>query len=77
MWEQYRGTYFIIGQELLTAAIAVFTAVVIIWLWIAHVYATIWVRGAVQAMASNQVAGGGYHCKWLWGACLRWAEPSG
>ena len=43
-------------------------AVIIICVWIVHVYAAIWVRGTISAMTRGQVTGGWawrHHRKWL------------
>jgi len=43
-------------------------AVVIICVWIVHVYAAIWVRGTIRAMVKGSVTGGWawrHHRKWL------------
>ena len=43
-------------------------AVVIICVWIIHVYAAIWVRGTIRAMTRGSVTGGWawrHHRKWL------------
>lgn len=68
IWEQYFSAYTTLGQQrfaLITHSIA---AVVIIGVWIIHVYAAIWVRGTIGAMTRGRVTGGWawrHHRKWL------------
>ena len=68
IWDQYFFAYTTIEQKrwaVLTHSIA---AVVIINVWIIHVYSAIWVRGTIRAMTRGSVTGGWawrHHRKWL------------
>ncbi|MEZ2128770.1 MULTISPECIES: formate dehydrogenase subunit gamma [unclassified Sinorhizobium] len=68
IWDQYFFAYTTIEQKrwaVLTHSIA---AVVIINVWIIHVYSAIWVRGTIRAMIRGSVTGGWawrHHRKWL------------
>jgi formate dehydrogenase subunit gamma len=68
IWDQY----FYGATAIETKRYAVIThavlAVVIISIWIMHVYASIWVQGTMSAMISGRVSGGWawrHHRKWL------------
>jgi formate dehydrogenase subunit gamma len=68
MWDEYFGAYLSIDQKRLAALAHSAVAVVIICVWIVHVYAAIWVRGTISAMTRGQVTGGWawrHHRKWL------------
>jgi formate dehydrogenase subunit gamma len=68
IWDQYFFAYTTIEQKrwaVLTHSIA---AVVIINVWIIHVYSAFWVRGTIRAMTRGSVTGGWawrHHRKWL------------
>jgi formate dehydrogenase subunit gamma len=68
IWNQYFSGYTTIDQKRLATVIHSLAAVVIICVWIVHVYAAIWVRGTIGAMTRGQVTGGWawrHHRKWL------------
>src|SRR6201990_3087216 len=62
IWERYFSSIFSITQQRVAVLIHAFAAVVIICVWIVHVYAAIWVRGTIGAMTRGRVTGG-----WAWG----------
>jgi formate dehydrogenase subunit gamma len=68
IWDQYFSQYTTIDQKRVAVLLHAFTAVVIICVWIVHVYAAIWVRGTIGAMTRGRVTGGWawrHHRKWL------------
>jgi formate dehydrogenase subunit gamma len=68
IWDQYFSQYTTIDQERVAVLIHAAAAVVIICIWIVHVYAAIWVRGTIGAMTRGRVTGGWawrHHRKWL------------
>lgn len=68
IWEQYFSGYTTLGQQRFALIAHSIGAVVIIGVWIIHVYAAIWVRGTIGAMTRGQVTGGWawrHHRKWL------------
>ena len=68
IWDQYFAAYTTIEQNRIAVLIHSLCAVVIICVWIVHVYAAIWVRGTIGAMTRGQVTGGWawrHHRKWL------------
>jgi formate dehydrogenase subunit gamma len=68
IWDQYFYQYTTIDQKRLAVLIHAAAAVVIICVWIVHVYAAIWVRGTFGAMTRGRVTGGWawrHHRKWL------------
>jgi formate dehydrogenase subunit gamma len=68
IWDQYFSQYTTIDQKRVAVLIHAAAAVVIICVWIVHVYAAIWVRGTIGAMTRGQVTGGWawrHHRKWL------------
>jgi formate dehydrogenase subunit gamma len=68
IWDQYFSQYTTIDQKRIAVLLHAFTAVVIICVWIVHVYAAIWVRGTIGAMTRGRVTGGWawrHHRKWL------------
>ena len=68
MWDQYFYGYTNIEQKRIAVLVHSAAAVVIICVWIVHVYAAIWVRGTISAMTRGQVTGGWawrHHRKWL------------
>ena len=68
IWDQYFSAYTTIDQKRLAVLIHALAAVVIICVWIVHVYAAIWVRGTISAMTRGRVTGGWawrHHRKWL------------
>jgi formate dehydrogenase subunit gamma len=68
IWDQYFSEYTTINQKRFAVLIHALAAVVIICIWIVHVYAAIWVRGTIGAMTRGRVTGGWawrHHRKWL------------
>lgn len=68
IWEQYFSIYTTIPQQRLALITHAIAAVVIIGVWIIHVYAAIWVKGTIGAMTRGRVTGGWawrHHRKWL------------
>ena len=68
IWDQYFAAYTTIDQKRLAVLVHSLAAVVIICIWIVHVYAAIWVRGTINAMTRGSVTGGWawrHHRKWL------------
>jgi formate dehydrogenase subunit gamma len=68
LWDTYFFDYTTIGQKRVAVLIHSITAIVIICVWIVHVYAAIWVRGTIHAMVKGRVTGGWawrHHRKWL------------
>ncbi len=68
IWDQYFYDYTAIPQKRVAQLVHSLAAVVIICVWIVHVYAAIWVRGTIGAMTRGQVTGGWawrHHRKWL------------
>jgi formate dehydrogenase subunit gamma len=67
-WERYFAAFFSVTQERIAVLIHAAAAVIIIGVWIVHVYAAIWVRGTISAMTRGHVTGGWawrHHRKWL------------
>jgi formate dehydrogenase subunit gamma len=68
IWDQYFSEYTTINQKRVAVLIHALAAVVIICVWIVHVYAAIWIRGTIGAMTRGRVTGGWawrHHRKWL------------
>ncbi len=68
IWDQYFATYTAIETKRFAVLAHAMLAVVIISIWIMHVYASIWVQGTMSAMISGRVSGGWawrHHRKWL------------
>jgi len=68
MWDDYFFDFTTIEQKRIAILIHSMAAVVIICVWIIHVYAAIWVRGTIAAMTRGRVTGGWawrHHRKWL------------
>lgn len=68
IWDQYFATYTAVEVKRFAVLIHAMAAVVIICIWILHVYAAIWVRGTMRAMTKGSVTGGWawrHHRKWL------------
>jgi formate dehydrogenase subunit gamma len=68
IWDQYFSEYTTINQKRIAVLIHALAAVVIICVWIVHVYAAIWIRGTIGAMTRGRVTGGWawrHHRKWL------------
>ena len=68
IWDQYFAQYTSVEQKRAAVLIHSLAAIVIICVWIVHVYAAIWVRGTFRAMLRGSVTGGWawrHHRKWL------------
>jgi formate dehydrogenase subunit gamma len=68
LWDQYFAQYTSVEQKRAAMLIHALAAIVIICVWIVHVYAAIWVRGTIRAMIKGSVTGGWawrHHRKWL------------
>ena len=68
IWDQYFAQYTNVEQKRAAVLIHSLAAIVIICVWIVHVYAAIWVRGTIRAMTKGSVTGGWawrHHRKWL------------
>ena len=68
LWDQYFADFTTVDQKRAAVLIHALAAVVIICVWIVHVYAAIWVRGTIRAMVKGSVTGGWawrHHRKWL------------
>src|SRR5262245_26604111 len=61
IWNEYFGTSFTVEQKRVAVLVHAIAAIVMICVWIVHVYAAIWVRGTIGAMTRGQVTGG-----WAW-----------
>lgn len=80
MWDQYFYEYTTIPQKRWAILIHAVAAVVIICVWIIHVYAAIWVKGTIGAMTRGQVTGGWawrHHRKWLRELVGKGKKPTG
>ncbi|MBF9235747.1 formate dehydrogenase subunit gamma [Microvirga sp. BT350] len=67
IWDQYFTYLTTIPQNRVLVLIHSLAAVVIICVWIIHVYAAFWVRGTLRAMVQGSVTGG-----WAWRHHRRW-----
>ena len=68
IWDQYFAQYTTLEQKRLAVLLHAVAAVLMICVWIVHVYAAIWVRGTIPAMVRGYVTGGWawrYHRRWL------------
>lgn len=68
IWNEYFAQYTTVGQKRAAVLIHALAAIIIICVWIVHVYAAIWVRGTIRAMVKGSVTGGWawrHHRKWL------------
>ncbi|GGC75364.1 formate dehydrogenase subunit gamma [Chelatococcus reniformis] len=68
VWDEYFYPFTSIEQKRIAILVHAAAAVVIICVWIVHVYAAIWVRGTIGAMTKGRVTGGWawrHHRKWL------------
>jgi formate dehydrogenase subunit gamma len=68
IWDQYFSQYTTVEQKRIAVLVHSLAAIVIICVWIVHVYAAIWVRGTIRAMTRGSVTGGWawrHHRKWL------------
>lgn len=67
IWQQFFSEYFTVEQQRVAVLIHSILAIVMICVWIVHVYAAIWVRGTIGAMTRGRVTGG-----WAWRHHRRW-----
>ncbi len=68
IWEAYFTTFFSIPVQRIAVLVHSVSAVLIICVFILHVYAAIWTRGTLRAMTRGTVTGGWawrHHRKWL------------
>ncbi|CDM62039.1 MULTISPECIES: formate dehydrogenase subunit gamma [Rhizobium] len=68
IWDQYFAGYTTIELKRWAVLSHSIAAVVIINVWIIHVYSALWVRGTIRAMTRGSVTGGWawrHHRKWL------------
>ena len=68
IWDRYFSDVFSVEQQRVAVLVHAVAAVVMISIWIVHVYAAIWVRGTISAMTRGRVTGGWawrHHRKWL------------
>ncbi|MGY0560839.1 MULTISPECIES: formate dehydrogenase subunit gamma [unclassified Luteimonas] len=68
IWEQYTAHLFSIPLRRVAVAVHAVAAILLLLLFIAHVYAAIWTRGTIRAMTRGTVTGGWafrHHRKWL------------
>jgi formate dehydrogenase subunit gamma len=68
IWDTYFATYTAINAKRVAVLVHSLAAAVIIWVWIVHVYASLWVRGTVRGMTRGSVTAGWawrHHRKWL------------
>jgi formate dehydrogenase subunit gamma len=68
IWEQYFAPYTSIPTRRIAVLVHAISAVLIICVFILHVYAAIWTRGTLRAMTRGSVTGGWawrHHRKWL------------
>ncbi|SHI43335.1 formate dehydrogenase subunit gamma [Roseomonas rosea] len=68
IWEQYFAPYTSIPTRRIAVLAHAISAVLIICVFILHVYAAIWTRGTLRAMTRGSVTGGWawrHHRKWL------------
>jgi formate dehydrogenase subunit gamma len=68
IWDEYFAAYTSLDQKRIAVLVHALAAIVIICVWIVHVYAAIWVRGTISAMTRGRVTGGWawrHHRKWL------------
>lgn len=69
IWDQYFYEWTTIPQKRVAVLVHSLAAVLLICIWIVHVYAVIWVRGTLRAMTRGSVTGG-----WAWRHHRRWLK---
>ncbi|MCC6947612.1 MAG: formate dehydrogenase subunit gamma [Bradyrhizobiaceae bacterium] len=69
IWQEYFAQYTTVEQKRIAVLVHAIAAIVIICVWIVHVYAAIWVRGTISAMTRGKVTGG-----WAWRHHRRWLK---
>jgi formate dehydrogenase subunit gamma len=70
IWEVYFGDFTPLVVQRVAVLIHSLAAIAAILVWIVHVYAGIWIRGSMRAMARGDVTPGWawrHHRKWLRG----------
>ncbi|MFO1147851.1 MAG: formate dehydrogenase subunit gamma [Alsobacter sp.] len=67
IWERYFDIYLSIPAKRWAVFVHSMAGVLIISVWILHVYASIWIRGTMRAMTRGTVTGG-----WAWRHHRRW-----
>jgi formate dehydrogenase subunit gamma len=80
IWDQYFLRFTDMPTKRLALLIHSLAAIVIILVWIIHVYAAIWVRGTISAMTRGTVSGGWawrHHRRWLRALATRGADDPG
>lgn len=68
MWEEFFAHFFSIPVRRIALALHALTAVLMLLVFVIHVYAAIWTRGTIRAMTRGTVTGGWayrHHRKWL------------
>lgn len=68
IWQEYFAPYTAIETQRWAALIHAAAAIVMILIWITHVYASIWIQGTMRAMTRGNVTAGWayrHHRKWL------------
>jgi len=71
IWDVYFFPYTTIHLKRVAQLLHSLAAVLIIGIWIVHVYAALWVRGTVQAMTRGSVSAG-----WSWRHHRRWLRET-
>jgi len=69
IWDQYFYEWTTIPQKRVAVLVHSLAAVLLICIWIVHVYAVIWARGTLRAMTRGSVTGG-----WAWRHHRRWLK---
>jgi formate dehydrogenase subunit gamma len=69
IWDEYFYEYTTLDQKRIAILIHALAAIVMICVWIVHVYAAIWVRGTISGMVKGRVTGG-----WAWRHHRRWLK---
>ena len=68
MWEEFFANFFSIPVRRIALALHALSAVLMLLVFVVHVYAAIWTRGTIRAMTRGTVTGGWayrHHRKWL------------
>ena len=68
IWQEYFNVYTAIDSQRLAAVVHAAAAILIILIWITHVYASVWIQGTMRAMTRGSVTAGWayrHHRKWL------------
>ena len=67
IWDRYFSNVFSVEQQRIAVLVHATAAVVMISIWIVHVYAAIWVRGTMRGMTDGRVTAG-----WAWKHHRKW-----